>query len=65
MAQAADFVCYSVLTVIYRAQPLTSSTTEISPQCYEAARLGLENHLRCFAQFRNRSVPQQAEYVNW
>ncbi|KAH0339787.1 putative C6 transcription factor, partial [Aureobasidium melanogenum] len=65
MAQAADFVCYSVLTVIYRAQPLTSSTTEISPRCYEAARLGLENHLRCFAQFRNRSVPQQAEYVNW
>ncbi|KAG9664742.1 putative C6 transcription factor, partial [Aureobasidium melanogenum] len=64
MAQAADFVCYSVLTVIYRAQPLTSSTTEISPRCYEAARLGLENHLRCFAQFRNRSVPQQAEYVN-
>ncbi|KAH0367723.1 putative C6 transcription factor, partial [Aureobasidium melanogenum] len=65
MAQAADFVCYSVLTVIYRAQPLTSSTTEISPRCYEAARLGLENHLRCFAQFRNRSVLQQAEYVNW
>ncbi|KAI4726306.1 hypothetical protein E4T49_05947 [Aureobasidium sp. EXF-10728] len=65
MAHSADFVCYSVLTVIYRAQPLTSSTTEISPRCYEAARLGLENHLRCFAQFRDRSVPQQAEYVNW
>ncbi|KAI4849735.1 hypothetical protein E4T44_03164 [Aureobasidium sp. EXF-8845] len=65
MSHSADFVCYSVLTVIYRAQPSTSSTTEISPRCYEAARLGLENHLRCFAQFRNRSVPQQAEYVNW
>ncbi|KAI4850065.1 hypothetical protein E4T44_02967 [Aureobasidium sp. EXF-8845] len=65
MSHSADFVCYSVLTVIYRAQPSTSSTTEISPRCYEAARLGLENHLRCFAQFQNRSVPQQAEYVNW
>ncbi|KAI4718190.1 hypothetical protein E4T48_05613 [Aureobasidium sp. EXF-10727] len=65
MAHSADFVCYSVLTVIYRAQPLTSSSTEISPRCYEAARLGLENHLRCFAQYRDRSVPQQAEYVNW
>ncbi|KAI5245615.1 hypothetical protein E4T42_06696 [Aureobasidium subglaciale] len=65
MAQAADFVCYSVLTIIYRAQPLTSSTTEISPKCYEAARLALDNHLRCFANFSNRSVDQQAEYVNW
>ncbi|KAI4743747.1 hypothetical protein E4T50_05859 [Aureobasidium sp. EXF-12298] len=64
MASSADFVCYSVLTVIYRAQPSTSNTTEISPRCYEAARLGLENHLRCFAQFRDRSVPQQAEYPN-
>lgn len=65
MAHSADFVCYSVLTVIHRAQSLTTTATEISPKCYEAARLGLENHLKCFAQFRNRSVPQQAEYVNW
>ncbi|TIA49258.1 hypothetical protein D6C77_09624 [Aureobasidium pullulans] len=62
MAHSADFVCYSVLTVIHRARSLTTAATEISPKCYEAARLGLENHLKCFAQFRNRSVPQQAEY---
>jgi hypothetical protein len=65
MVDCADFVCYSVLTVIYRAQPATSLATEVSLKCYQAARLGLESHLRCFAQFRDRSVMQQSEYVHW
>lgn len=65
MVDCADFISCSVLTVIYRAQPSPGSKTEISAKCYDAARLSLESHLRCFAQFRDRDVTQQSEYVNW
>ena len=65
MVECADFISNSVLTVIYRAQLQPNSTTAVSSKCHLAARQSLENHLRCFAQFRDRDVMQQSEYVNW
>ncbi|GME53107.1 C6 transcription factor [Neofusicoccum parvum] len=65
MVQAADFIAYTVLTVIYRAQTSTGTGTEISSKCFEVARLGLESHLKCFESFQNSSMLQQIDYVTW
>ncbi|KAF2136053.1 uncharacterized protein K452DRAFT_148698 [Aplosporella prunicola CBS 121167] len=63
---STDFMYYSVLTMIYRAQTSTSHATEISSQCYEAARLSLRAHLKTFEHF----VPGEnhfrtIDFVNW
>ncbi|KAL5360472.1 fungal-specific transcription factor domain-containing protein [Aspergillus floccosus] len=64
MAACADFIAYSVLTVIYRAQTRPRDATAISSQCYEAAALALHSHLKCFTYFRDRQTHKQTEYVN-
>ncbi|KAJ5085024.1 C6 transcription factor [Penicillium argentinense] len=64
MAACADFVTYSVLTVIYRAQSRPRDATAISSQCYETATLALHSHLKCFTYFRDRQTHKQTEYVN-
>ncbi|KAL4898915.1 fungal-specific transcription factor domain-containing protein [Aspergillus multicolor] len=77
MTACADFIAYSVLTVIYRAQTQTQSQTQtqpqrqtrastmaISSQCYEAACLALNSHLKAITYFRDLKAHKQAEYVN-
>ncbi|KAL4877071.1 C6 transcription factor [Aspergillus karnatakaensis] len=75
MTACADFIAYSVLTVIYRAQARSEPTTTtpapthtnamaVSSQCYEAASLALHSHLKCITYFRDRKAHKQAEYVN-
>ncbi|RDW61747.1 transcription factor domain-containing protein [Aspergillus mulundensis] len=75
MTACADFIAYSVLTVIYRAQTQTQTqpqsqprtrtpTMAISSQCYEAARLALHSHLKAITYFRDLKAHKQAEYVN-
>ena len=64
MAACADFITYSVLTVIYRAQTRPRDATAISSQCYETATLALHSHLKCFTYFRDRQTYKQTEYVN-
>ncbi|KAK1145234.1 hypothetical protein N8T08_004387 [Aspergillus melleus] len=65
MAACADFIAYSVMTVIYRAQSRPTDAMAVSSQCYEAARLALDSHLKCFGFFRGRQTHKQMEYVNW
>ncbi|KAK7707429.1 hypothetical protein SLS57_009299 [Botryosphaeria dothidea] len=65
MVQAADFIAYSVLTTIYRAQTSTGSGTEISSKCFEVGRLALQAHLKCFESFTNSSMLAQIDYVTW
>ncbi|KAI9035861.1 transcription factor domain-containing protein [Aspergillus affinis] len=65
MAACADFIAYSVMTVIYRAQSRPTDAMAVSSQCYEAARLALDSHLKCFGFFRDRQTHKQMEYVNW
>lgn len=65
MAACADFIAYSVMTVIYRAQSRPTDTMAVSSQCYEAARLALDSHLKCFDFFRGRQTHKKMEYVHW
>ncbi|KAL2359088.1 hypothetical protein RJZ56_008078 [Blastomyces dermatitidis] len=64
MAACAEFITYSVLTVIYRAQ-MSPNAMSISSKCLEAAKLGLQSHLKCFSYFSERKSHKQAEYVTW
>ncbi|OJD36814.1 c6 transcription factor [Diplodia corticola] len=65
MVHAADFIAYTVLTTIYRAQTSTGTGTEISSKCFETARLGLQAHLKCFESFQSSSMLEQIDYVTW
>ena len=65
MAACADFIAYSVITVIYRAQTGPNDSMAISSQCYEAATMALHSHLKCFDFFRGRRTHKQMEYVHW
>ncbi|BCR92189.1 transcription factor domain-containing protein [Aspergillus chevalieri] len=65
MAACADFITYSILTIIHRAQTRPSNAMAISTECFDAATLALQSHLKCFAYFRDRKIHKQAEYVNW
>ncbi|KAL1615714.1 hypothetical protein SLS54_008844 [Diplodia seriata] len=65
MVHAADFIAYTVLTTIYRAQTSTGTGTEISSKCFETARLGLQAHLKCFESFQSSSMLEQMDYVTW
>ncbi|KAL2861209.1 transcription factor domain-containing protein [Aspergillus lucknowensis] len=64
MTACADFIAYSVLTVIYRAQTRASDAMAVSSHCYEAASMALHSHLKCITYFRDRQAHKQAEYVN-
>ncbi|OJJ57176.1 hypothetical protein ASPSYDRAFT_134130 [Aspergillus sydowii CBS 593.65] len=64
MTACADFIAYSVLTVIYRAQTRAADAMAVSSECYEAASMALHSHLKCITYFRDRKAHKQAEYVN-
>lgn len=64
MAACADFITYSVLTVIYRAQTGPGDGMGISLECYKAGSMALHSHLKCFTYFRGRQTHKQMEYVN-
>ncbi|OAA71467.1 C6 transcription factor [Cordyceps fumosorosea ARSEF 2679] len=45
---AVEVIYYSVLTLLHRGSTDSNSPSEISPECFAAARQGLESHLRIF-----------------
>ncbi|OAR01878.1 hypothetical protein LLEC1_05826, partial [Akanthomyces lecanii] len=45
---AVEVIYYSVLTLLHRGSTDSNSPSEISPECFAAARRGLETHLRIF-----------------
>lgn len=65
-AESFDFIFYSILTIIHRAEALDHSlATEISPKCHEYAKTSLKVHLKCFNTVKGAAVIQQVDYVNW
>ncbi|PMB73106.1 putative transcriptional regulatory protein C11D3.07c [Beauveria bassiana] len=45
---AVEVIYYSVLTLLHRGSTNSNSPSDISPECFAAARQGLESHLRIF-----------------
>jgi len=60
-----DFIYYSTLTVIYRAQTFSNKTMEVNSKCYEAAKLSLQTHLRCHEKLCSQHMDKRLDYVNW
>lgn len=56
----------SLLTLVYRAAPMSSgSATTFSSSCVAAARATLEKHEECMAVMRKSSTPYFATYMHW
>lgn len=45
---AVEVIYYSVLTLLHRGSTDSNSPSDISPECFAAARQGLQTHLRIF-----------------
>ncbi|KAI0424528.1 hypothetical protein F5Y09DRAFT_324127 [Xylaria sp. FL1042] len=60
-----DIMYYSTLTCLLRASATPSAGGEISSRCFQAARLSLESHLRCFAGYKDSNMLSDADFANW
>jgi len=65
LVEPNDFIYYSTLTVIYRAQTFSNKTIEVNSKCYEAAKLSLTTHLRCHEKLCSQHMDKRLDYVNW
>ncbi|KAM0431868.1 hypothetical protein ACHAPT_005121 [Fusarium lateritium] len=61
---------YSALTSVLRAPAAPRTDAEISSQCFQAARLSLHHHLRCFANYQTSGlftseVLSEVDFADW
>lgn len=62
--KTTDFVFYAILTLLYRVEQPSGKNVGIASRCVEAARLGLDSHIKHFDQSRSSSV-MRTYYVHW
>ena len=60
-----DLSFYSTLTTLLRASFTAKMGGDIDIRCLEAARLSLNSHLRCFADYQQSTRFSVADYANW
>lgn len=56
---------FSTLTTLLRASTATDTGGEIGPKCFEAARRGLQSHLRCFPDYSESEIFSVSDFANW
>lgn len=59
-----DIMFYSTLTALFRASPGPGGAVQINSQCFHAARLSLQSHLRCLPQYQETRLLSDIDYVN-
>ena len=62
--ESDDFITYSTLTVIYRAETFSNPMMQVTPKCYEAAKLSLQANLASY-HHANEHPAGLKDYVNW
>ncbi|KAJ6787997.1 hypothetical protein PWT90_01109 [Aphanocladium album] len=62
---AVEVIYYSVLTLLHRGSTDSNSPVDISPECFAAARQGLESHLRIFPTVLARGPGTVSYYGVW
>lgn len=62
---AIEVIYYSVLTVLHRGSTSSESVSDISAECFAAARQGLESHLRIFPAVAARGPGTVSYYGVW
>ncbi|KAJ5096908.1 hypothetical protein N7456_007629 [Penicillium angulare] len=60
-----DILYYSAMTSLLRASSSLDKGAEIGPRCFEAARLSLRSHLKCFPDYRDSDIFTISDYANW
>lgn len=60
-----DITYYSTLTALLRAPEMPGVATDMSAECFQAARLSLQSHLRCFSGYGGTHWASRSEYINW
>lgn len=53
------------MTSLLRVPATPGEGMNMSSQCFQAARMALHNHLRCFSGYGGSNWVSQSEYVNW
>lgn len=56
---------HSTMTSLLRASSSLNKGGEIGSRCFEAARMSLRAHLKCFPDFKDSAVFTVADYANW
>ncbi|RBR12146.1 uncharacterized protein FIESC28_08780 [Fusarium coffeatum] len=60
-----DIQYYSTLTTLLRAPAMPGVGTDMTSQCFQAARLALKSHLRAFAGYGGEKMFTKADYIDW
>ncbi|KAL4878830.1 hypothetical protein BJY04DRAFT_194691 [Aspergillus karnatakaensis] len=60
-----DIMYYSLLTQILRGTSTSTTSPEITAQCFSAARSALQSHLRSFPMYSESDVVSVSDYANW
>jgi hypothetical protein len=60
-----DIMYYSTLTTLLRAPAMPGVSTDMTSQCFQAARLALESHLRAFSGYDGVKLFTKADYIDW
>lgn len=62
---AVDVTYYSVLTLLYRGATASDAIVDISPDCFQAAKQGLEAHLEFYPEAVSRGKDAVSTYAIW
>ncbi|KPM45557.1 hypothetical protein AK830_g946 [Neonectria ditissima] len=60
-----DIMYYSTRTALLRASSTSGTGSEITSECFHAARLSLESHLRCFSGLKKSAIVSDKKFANW
>ncbi|KAI7761156.1 hypothetical protein LZL87_001971 [Fusarium oxysporum] len=60
-----DIMYYSTLTILLRAPAMPGVGTDMTSQCFQAARLSLQSHLRAFSGYGGDKMLSKADYIDW
>ncbi|KAM0188842.1 hypothetical protein ACHAPI_010353 [Fusarium lateritium] len=60
-----DIMYYATLTTLLRAPAMPGVGTDMTSQCFQAARLALQSHLRAFSGYGGQKMYSKADYIDW
>ncbi|KAM0355756.1 hypothetical protein ACHAPU_000142 [Fusarium lateritium] len=60
-----DIMYYATLTTLLRAPAMPGVGTDMTSQCFQAARLALQSHLRAFSGYGGQKMFSKADYIDW
>ncbi|KAF4332455.1 transcriptional regulatory [Fusarium beomiforme] len=60
-----DIMYYTTLTILLRAPAMPGVGTDMTSQCFQAARLSLKSYLRAFSGYGGEKMLSKADYIDW